>query len=89
MKWTLLVPGKARLTKRLCLSAAWASYPVDLADEILVVDSFSTDGTLAIAEKPSTGIPERESCYVGSMKIRPPKRIGPSLRRGSRVDFGC
>jgi glycosyltransferase involved in cell wall biosynthesis len=47
MKWTLLVPtfNEEAVLER-CLASA-----VDLADEILVVDSFSTDGTPAIAEK--------------------------------------
>jgi glycosyltransferase involved in cell wall biosynthesis len=47
MKWTLLVPtfNEETVLERCLASAA------DLADEILVVDSFSTDGTLGIAEK--------------------------------------
>lgn len=47
VKWTLIVPtfNEEDVLARCLASAA------DLADEILVVDSFSTDGTLAIAEK--------------------------------------
>jgi glycosyltransferase involved in cell wall biosynthesis len=47
MKWTLLVPtfNEETVLERCLASAA------DLADEILVVDSFSTDGTRGIAEK--------------------------------------
>ena len=64
MKWTLLVPtfNEEAVLER-CLASA-----VDLADEILVVDSFSTDGTLAIAEKFGARILHREYENSASQK---------------------
>lgn len=64
MKWTLLVPtfNEEAVLER-CLSSA-----VDLADEILVVDSFSTDGTLGIAEKFGAKIVQRAYQNSASQK---------------------
>lgn len=41
---------------------------VDFADEILVVDSYSTDGTFEIAEKLATKVIRREYQYSASQK---------------------
>ena len=64
MKWTLLVPtyNEEDVLER-CLSSAAA-----LADEILVVDSFSTDGTLKIAQRFGVKILQREYQNSASQK---------------------
>ena len=64
MKWTLLVPtyNEEDVLER-CLSSAAA-----LADEILVVDSFSTDGTLKIAQRFGAKILQREYQNSASQK---------------------
>ena len=64
MKWTLLVPtyNEEDVLER-CLSSA-----ADLADEILVVDSFSSDKTLEIAEKFGAKILQREYQNSASQK---------------------
>ena len=64
MKWTVLVPthNESDVLER-CLSSVG-----DLADELLVVDSFSTDGTLAIAERFGAKILQREYENSASQK---------------------
>jgi len=64
MKWTLLVPtyNEEDVLER-CLSSAAA-----LADEILVVDSFSTDGTLKVAQRFGAKILQREYQNSASQK---------------------
>ncbi|HBJ70811.1 MAG TPA: glycosyltransferase family 2 protein, partial [Cryomorphaceae bacterium] len=64
MKWTVLVPthNESDVLER-CLSSVG-----DLADELLVVDSYSTDGTLAIAERFGAKILQREYEHSASQK---------------------
>ncbi|NQW25065.1 MAG: glycosyltransferase family 2 protein [Cryomorphaceae bacterium] len=64
MKWTLLVPT---FNEAACLERCLAS-AIDLADELLIVDSFSTDETLAIAQRFGARIVQREYVHSASQK---------------------